>query len=95
MKNNKISISLGDGYSIVAEANIDTDYKEVFVYLKDEEDGCVVQDLAIVGECYHYGDEHGEVQPLHGMYSVKVYSDPESEDYTDEFIFGRHDYEEE
>ena len=88
---NKIVIPLGDGYSLVAEKNIDTDYKEIFVYLKNEKEGLVHQDLAIVGENYTYDSEEGNVVPIHGQYSVKVYGDPDNEDWTTEFSFGRHE----
>ena len=87
----RIIIPLGDGYSIVAERNHDPDYNELFVFLQAP-DGLVHQDLAIIGEKYSYGDE-GTV-PLHGQYSVKVYGDPETEDWTAGFDFGRHIYDE-
>ena len=80
----KIKIPLDDGFSLVAEKNPDPDYKEIFVYY---------QDLAIIGEGYSY--KHNEddgcvVQPIHGEYSVKVYSDPDNEDFQHDFVFGRH-----
>lgn len=83
-----IHVSLGDGYSIIAEKNMDSDYKEIFVYLK-QDDGCVYQDLAIVGEEYEYA-ENGSVKPIHDRYSVKVYADSDSEDYTTEHLIDRH-----
>jgi hypothetical protein len=88
----KIAIPLGDGFSLVAEKNMDPDYKEIFLYLRNDKDGIAFQDLAIIGEQYTYEDE--SVKPLHGRYSVKVYADPDNEDWTDEHLFGRANYEE-
>lgn len=91
--NRKLELSLGDGFTMVAEKNIDSDYKEVFVYLRDDSTGCVFQDLAVIGERYTYSAEAGDVQPIHGQYSVKIYSDPDVEDWTMEYNIFR--YEEE
>lgn len=75
----KISIPLGDGFSLVAEKSFDPDYKEIFVYIRDDKDGLVHQDLVVIGEEYKYGDEG--IVPVHGQYSVKVYTDEYSEDW--------------
>ena len=80
MDNNKVIIPLGDGFTLVAEKNLDSDYKEIFVYLWNEEENCCHQDLAVIGENYRY-DTGLKVIPLHGEYSVKVYADPDSEDW--------------
>ena len=82
----KISIDLGDGRKLVAEAGIDPDYKEVYVYLADSHD-VIIQDLAIIGENYRSAnnadpDPDQNVIPIHGEYSVKVYADEQSEDWT-------------
>lgn len=89
---NKISVPLGDGYTLEASRNPDDDYKEIFVYLK--KDSLVTQDLAIISERYGYDEEHGNVVPIHGIYDVKVYADPMDENYTDQFIFGRYEEDE-
>lgn len=92
---NKASIPLGDGFSIVAEPNMDSDYKEMFVFLRDDSTGNAYQDLAIISENYRYiADENsGEdiPSPIHGSYSVKVYSDPDNENWQQDYNFGRHE----
>lgn len=85
----ELSIPLDDGYRLVASRNLDPDYKEIFVYLEGP-DGLVYQDLAIVGECYEY--DNSNVRPLHGKYSVKVYSDPADEDYQYDYKIDRYVY---
>lgn len=91
----KITIPLGDGFSLIAERNPDPDYKEIFVYLRRDDDGLVYQDLAIVGEDYSLktDSESGNTAtaPISGRYSVKVYSDPDSEEYQHDFRFGRYE----
>ena len=87
----KIAIPLDSGYELVAEANADSDYKEIFLYLR--KDGMATQDLAIVGEQYTYDDD-SNVKPIHGAYSVKVYSDPGDENYKCDFGIGRWEEEE-
>lgn len=53
---NKIVIDLGyDNLQLIVERNLDPGYNEVFVGL--ERNGVWVQDLAIVGQQYHYGDD--------------------------------------
>ena len=87
----QICVELDDGYRIVAEINVDPDYKEVFVFLEDAEGVCV-QDLAIVGEQYKIVHS-GRVAPEHGKYRVLVYNDEYSEDYTHEFQVNRYEGE--
>lgn len=88
----RIEIPLGGDRKLVAEENIDHDYKEIFVFL--EKDGVAWQDLAIIGEQYRY--RHSEkdgsdvVVPVNGEYTVKVYSDSENEDYTHVFDVGEY-----
>ena len=81
----KIVIPLDNGYELVAERNSDTDYKEIFVFLR--KDGVATQDLAIIAEQYSY--DEARVVPIHGAYSVKVYSEPDNEDFTYDFGIGR------
>jgi hypothetical protein len=83
--NKGIVLKLGDGFSLVADSNDMDGYKEIYVYLREDSTGIMHQDLAVVGENYTYGDE-GEVKPLHGRYSIKVYSDPDNEDWQQEFV---------
>lgn len=80
----KIVVPLGGGFAIVAEKNVDPDYKEIFVYIRNEREGTVHQDLAVIGENYTYGSQDGKVEPVHGQYSVKVYADSFNENWTAE-----------
>lgn len=87
----KIVVPLGDGFSLVAEKNADPNYKEIFVYLYNEKEGLVHQDLAIVSENYRYKSDEEGTEPIHGSYSVKIYSNPEDENWQQDFNFGRHE----
>lgn len=79
----RIEIEMPNGTKLVAEVNADPDYKEIFIGLEDK-DGVWIQDLAIVGEKYKYTDS-GEKETIDGEYTIKVYSDEYTEDYTHEF----------
>lgn len=84
-----IKIELGDGKKIVAEPNWDDMYKELCVWLEDE-DGNMIQDLAIIGEDYKYCEDAvadgsgyiGYNKPIHDNYYICVYGDENDEDYT-------------
>lgn len=73
-------IKLDDNTYLCAEPTAEP-YKEIAVYI--EKNGQVWQDLAIVGEKYHY--EGGSVVNENGNYTVHVYADANSEDYTNTF----------
>ena len=77
----KIKIDLGFA-TLVAERGSDESYNEIFVGLEDK-DGVWLQDLAIVGQQYHY-DEDCNVVDEKGI-NVMVYSDANDEDYTHKF----------
>lgn len=84
-----MKIKLTDDTYLVADANSDSDYKEIVLYV--EKDGLPFQDLAIVRESYHYEDE--KVVPDHGKYDVLVFEDEFDESYTSNFHIN--EYEEE
>lgn len=77
----KIKIDLGFA-TLVAERGSDESYNEIFVGLEDK-DGVWLQDLAIIGQKYHY-DEDCNVVDEKGI-NVMVYSDANDEDYTHKF----------
>ena len=79
----KIFIPLGERKAIVAETNWwDPDYsKEMYVYL--EKDGSCYQDLAVIRQSYKYDDEHEGPVYMDKQYTVLVYADENSSDYTD------------
>ena len=85
----RLKVPCASGKSLVAEVNEDPDYKEIYIYLEND-DGTWYQDLAIVGEEY----EHAVTRlvPVPGRYSVKVYADENSEDFN--YDFGISEYAE-
>lgn len=85
----KIKIDLGFA-TLVAEKGADESYHEIFIGLEDK-NGVFIQDLAIVGQKYHYTDDAEVVQDK-GI-NVMVYADKDDEDYTNKFEIGI--YEEE
>lgn len=85
----KIKIDLGFA-TLVAEKGTDNNYREIYLSLEDK-NGVWLQDLAIVGQQYHY-DTNGGIVHDKGI-DVKVYTDCDNEDFTDEF--GISIYEEE
>lgn len=95
METSEVSVPLGEGRELVAEANTDKDYKELFIYLR--KDGMVItQDLAIVRQKYEYAGCSGarippfvddsDVVQVPGEYEVLVYGDSKNEDYTKAFV---------
>ena len=77
----KIKIDLGFA-TLVAEKGADNNYREIYLSLEDK-NGVWLQDLAIVGQQYHYDTNDGVVHDK-GI-DVKVYADCDNEDFTDEF----------
>lgn len=77
----KIKIDLGFAV-LVAEKGIDDNYREIYLSLEDK-NGVWLQDLAIVGQQYHYDEELNVVNDR-GI-DVKIYADSNNEDFTDEF----------
>ena len=85
----KIKIDLGFAV-LVAEKGIDNNYREIYLSLEDK-NGVWLQDLAIIGQQYHYDEELNVVNDR-GI-DIKIYADSNNEDFTDEF--GINIYEEE
>lgn len=85
----EIKIDLGFAV-LVAEKGMDNNYREIYLSLEDK-NGVWLQDLAIVGQQYHYDEELNVVNDK-GI-DVKIYADSNNEDFTDEF--GINIYEEE
>ena len=76
----KIKIDLGFAV-LVAEKGIDNNYREIYLSLEDK-NGVWLQDIAIVGQQYHYDEELNVVNDR-GI-DVKIYGDSNNEDCTDE-----------
>lgn len=85
----KIKIDLGFAV-LVAEKGIDNNYRKIYLSLEDK-NGVWLQDIAIVGQQYHYDEELNVVNDR-GI-DIKIYADSNNEDFTDEF--GINIYEEE
>lgn len=81
----QIKFDLGSAF-LVAEPNTDKDYKEIIVGLMNS-DGTYIQDLAVVGPEYSYG-ENSKVILSDKSIKVRVYSDKHNEDYTHKFTVG-------
>ena len=78
----KIQIPLGDGNFLCAEPYGDSDYKEIYIFLKDA-DGNDIQTIAMVQEQSHYAPDVDCLIHDHGKYAVKVWQRPdEYDDYT-------------
>ena len=77
---NRVVVPLPNGDALIAEANSDTDYKEIFVGIESPTNGAYYQDLAIVGADYSYPKDA----------PVQVTDDEYSEDYTHEFHVNRY-----
>ena len=77
----KIKIDLGFA-TLVAEKGTDNNYREIYLSLEDK-NGVWLQDLAIVGQQYHYDEELNVVNDR-GI-DVKIYADSNNEDFIDEF----------
>lgn len=86
----KIKIDLGFA-TLVVEKGTEQNYKEVFVGLEDK-NGVWTQDIAVIGQKYHYDDDLNVVQEK-GI-KVLVYADENNEDYTHRFDIDIYEEEE-
>lgn len=88
---NKIRIDLGFAV-LVVEKNPDPSYKEFFVTLEDKNSDWL-QDIAVIGQNYSISSSL-DIVPKDEV-RVLVYGDKNNEDYTDEFVIGLYNPEEE
>lgn len=80
---NKMSIPIGNGYSLVCERNTDPNFnKEFFLYV--EKDGVFVQDLASVSLDYEINNDL-ETKYDASKFLMRLYLDELDEDYTNEY----------
>lgn len=86
----KIEIDLGFA-TLVAEKGIDKDYREVNIYIEDKK-GMWIQDIAVIGQKYHYEKALAPVQDR-GIVA-RVWSDEYSGDYTHKFDIDVYEEEE-
>lgn len=77
----RIEIDLGFA-TLVAEKGIDENYRELNIYLEDK-DEMWLQDIAMIGQQYHYEKDLAPVQDK-GIVA-RVWSDANNEDYTHKF----------
>lgn len=85
--NDRIEIEIGNGYKIVCISNTEPFEKELGVYVVDS-NGNVVQDLVSIGLDYKIDDDF-KVHYLNDNFSVKVFADPNNEDFNVEMLIPR------
>ena len=93
---NKLTIKLGDRM-IVAEINDRNQPDippEIMVYVQDK-DGTIVQDICVVGPHYEYSSKTQWFETDNEFVDCLVYGDSDDEDYTDKFVIGVYEEEEE
>lgn len=92
---NKLVIPFGDK-KIVAEINDwkDDMPKELVVYLCDKDD-CIIQDICLVRGHYEYKKDDGEFEIYKDFIDCLVWGDSGDEDYTNKYVIGVHEEEEE
>ena len=91
----RIEIPAGENTYLVAEANPDADYHEIFIGLEYRKGQvCTwMQDIAIVGQKYKYPEGSDKPTPTPRQFSVKVYADSELEDFTEDVLITQRDVE--
>lgn len=92
---NTLEMKIGDK-KIVAEITSWKDEmpEELYVYLCDKND-VIIQDICMVREHYHYNPQTEEFETNEEFIDCKVWADSDNEDYTNEFVIGIYDEEEE
>ena len=73
----KIRISLGNGFYLTAVAEGDPNYNGIFIYIEDEK-GRDCQDIACVEQEHDRYDTENKKE----SFSVYVYGNPETDDWT-------------
>ena len=79
---NRIVVPLGSCYNIIAEKGADSNYNEIFIWLEDK-NGVCVQDIAIIGQKYHYDENLNVVQDVGIL--ARLFTDSNNDDYTHQF----------
>lgn len=80
----KIEIPLNNGYKLVAERNIDSEFdKEMFIGIETDT-GSYLQDLAIIRPTYKYKDN--KVNFSSDLFEMLIFADSTREDFTDKFV---------
>lgn len=92
---NKLVIPFGDK-KIVAEINDwkDDMPKELVVYLCDKDDH-IIQDICLVRPHYDYIRSKGEFETDNNFVDCLVWGDSDDEDYTNKYVIGVYEEEEE
>lgn len=91
----KLTIQLGNK-KIVAEIYNNNGPEippELCVFLEDE-DGNIIQDVCLVRPHYDYRQATGEFEINNDFVDCLVWGDSDDEDYTDKFVIGIHEEEE-
>lgn len=92
---NRLTIQLGNN-KIVAEIynnNGPEILPELCVFLEDE-NGVILQDICLVRPHTKYNDKIGMFETNNNFVDCLVWGDSDDEDYTDNFVVGIHEWEE-
>ena len=80
---NRIEIPLDNGYKLIAEQNIDSEFdKEIFVGIETDT-GSYIQDLAIIRPTYKYNENN--VVFSSDKFEMLIFTDETKEDFTHQF----------
>ena len=94
---NSVIVPLPNGDALIAEANEDNNYREIFVGIGSQTNTSYYQDLAIVGAAYSYPSDAPVENPVKitdDTFIVRVYADEYDTDCTNEFEVKRYPGEE-
>ena len=92
---NRLTIRLGNK-KIVAEIYDNNGPEippELCVFL-EEEDGTIIQDICLVRPHYDINNKTKEFETNNDFVDCLVWGDSDEEDYTDKFVIGIHEWEE-
>lgn len=87
---NRFEIPLSNGYRLVSEQNTGEFDKELYVGIKDPS-GTYMQDLVIVRPTYKFKDNSVVFDA--DKFEVLLFSDADTEDFTDKFVIPLHEDE--
>lgn len=90
---NKVVVPLPNGDALVAEANGEKGYYEIFVGTENPIDGSYYQDLVVVGANYSYPDDAPVENPVKtdpDTYRLLLYTDEYDTDYKQEIFINRY-----
>ena len=92
---NRLTIQFGNK-KIVAEIydNNGTEIPPELCVFLEEEDGTIIQDICLVRPHYDINNKTKEFKTNNDFVDCLVWGDSDDEDYTDKFVVGIHEWEE-